>query len=297
MPNLQQLAAGLLFVLPVICCAQKNYSPQIAGAEKLIYKTTPQGDLGMWIFRPEGWKAGDDRPAAVFFFGGGWKGGSPNQFVPHAKLLASRGMVAAVADYRVASRHKTLAKDCVEDCKSAVRYLREHAADQGIDPDRILAGGGSAGGHTAACTALIKGFEVGDTTISSIPNALVLYNPALALAPVEGKPAPEEDRSEEMRERMGVEAEVLSPIHHVQSGAPPTIIFHGKDDKTVPYVSAEWFTEAMTEAGNRCDLYGFDGEGHGFFNNRKADPEHMASQACAEKLDAFLVTLGWLETQ
>ena len=87
-----------------------------------------------------------------------------------------------------ASRNQVKAVSCVADAKSAIRYVRQNAARLGVDPNRLAAGGGSAGGHLAACTGVIQGFdEAGeDTSISSVPNALALFNPAVALAPVDG---------------------------------------------------------------------------------------------------------------
>ena len=121
----------------------------------------------------------DQRPAVVFFFGGGWNGGSPSQFAPHCEYLASRGMVAMTADYRVKSRQGTTPFDCVEDGKSAIRYVRQHAKELGVDPKKIAAGGGSAGGHVAAATGTVRGMDEKneDSGISSKPDALILFNP------------------------------------------------------------------------------------------------------------------------
>ena len=82
-------------------------------------------------------------------------------------------MVAASADYRIESIHHTTPDKCVEDAKSAVRYLRQHAVELGIDPDKIVASGGWAGGHIAACTALIDAFDADtdDKNIPAKPNA------------------------------------------------------------------------------------------------------------------------------
>ena len=92
------------------------------------------------------------------------------------------------ADYRVRSRHNTLAVTCVEDGKSAVRWIRKNAERLGIDPNRIAAGGGSAGGHVAACAGVVPGLDAANESveISSVPNALALFNPAMMLAPIEG---------------------------------------------------------------------------------------------------------------
>ena len=117
-------------------------------------KTVGEIQLKLHVFSTEG--GGRRRPAIVFFFGGGWVGGNPSQFFPHCEHLAAKGMVAVSAEYRVKSRHQATPFDCVEDARSAVRYLRGHARELGIDPDRIAAGGGSAGGHLAAATGTLN---------------------------------------------------------------------------------------------------------------------------------------------
>jgi acetyl esterase/lipase len=158
----------------------------IEGARKEVYKRVGSTELALWIFEPAAGPA-KNRPAIVFFFGGGWSSGTPAQFEPQCRALAARGMVAITADYRVATRQQAKAADCVADAKSAVRWLRQNAARLGLDPDRIAAGGGSAGGHIAAAT-LVPGFDTEgeDKTVSCAPSALVLFNPALVLAPLEG---------------------------------------------------------------------------------------------------------------
>ena len=125
----------------------------------VIYKHASDTDLILYIFEPDGHKLDDKRPAAVFFFGGGWNGGTPKQFYPHCAYLASRGIVAMAADYRVASRQKTSPFECVEDGKSAVRWIRQNACSLGIDPKRVAAGGGSAGGHVTAATGTLPGLD------------------------------------------------------------------------------------------------------------------------------------------
>ena len=125
--------------------------------EKIPYKITPQDTLHLFVFKPD--TANTSKSAIVFFFGGGWVNGNPSQFFEHGKYLASRGMVAFCAEYRIFSKHGTTPFECVEDGKSAVRWIREHADEFGIDPEKIVAAGGSAGGHVAACTSIIEGYD------------------------------------------------------------------------------------------------------------------------------------------
>jgi len=153
----------------------KGFTP----TKKITYKELGDVKLKMDVFNPEGHKSSDKRPVVLFFFGGGWKSGHTSQFHPFCEYFASRGIVSISVDYRVSSRHKTTPKECVKDAKSAMRWVRKHAAKLGVDPDKIIAGGGSAGGHIAAATALVAGFdeEGEDLNVSCQPSALLLYNP------------------------------------------------------------------------------------------------------------------------
>ncbi len=275
--------------------SKRKYPPNLPGAKVVVYKTIGDVKLQAYIYNPKDHQATDKRPAVVFFFGGGWRAGSPVQFQHHCEYLASRGMVAITADYRVSSRHHTKALKCVADGKSAIRWIRASAAKLGVDPDRIVAGGGSAGGHVAACTGVVRGMEEPgeDQAVSSIPNAMALFNPALVLAPIDGKGPFDKERTAGLAARMGTDPVALSPYHQVKPGAPPTIIFHGVADTTVPYKTAEQFTAAMVKANNRCKLVGYEGRKHGFFNYGR-DGNRAFVQTLRE-LDAFLADLGYLK--
>jgi acetyl esterase/lipase len=214
---------------------------------KVVYKAVGPTQLHLHIFKPKEKLSKDMASAIIFFHGGGWRYGDPSQFYQHCKYFASRGMVAVSAEYRLVGKNASSLYDCVADSKSAVRWLRANAMALNIDPKRIAAGGGSAGGHLAACTAMIDGFEEDeeDWVISSKPNALVLFNPGLDLPQLD---------------------EQLSPAHHLKPDLPPMIIFHGTADRVVPHKRIEQFCEQMEELGNICELISFFGKGHKFFN-------------------------------
>lgn len=243
--------------------------------ETVEYRTTPEGKLELHVFYPSDWKASDTRPVMVFFFGGGWKGGSYRQFVPQAEYFASRGLVTACADYRIASIHKTTPDKCVEDAKSAIRYVRQNARKLGVDPNKVIASGGSAGGHLAAATSLLSGFDTTNRDVSCQPNTLVLFNPALNLTGKGIKNAAGEDISES-----------FSPTRFLASTTPPTLLFFGTGDAMLS--QGEEYQAKAKGLGVACELYTAADQPHGFFN-RKPWIEVTTHQA-----DLFLTKLGYL---
>jgi len=266
-----------------------TYPPDIPNALVKTYKTIDNFELKVWIFNPADHKKSDRRPVVIFFFGGGWRGGNPIQFAKHCEYLAARGMVAMTADYRVSSRHGVKGNACIADAKSAVRWIRKFADKLGIDPERIIASGGSAGGHLAAATATLPGNDDpnDDTSISARPNILILFNPAVILTTVPGIWEPK------VADRFEGKASEISPYDHIKAGVGPTIIFHGIADETVPYQTVELFTKKMHMFGNRCELFGYKGEEHAFFNFGRGD--NAAFIDTVNKMDAFLVSLGYLK--
>jgi acetyl esterase/lipase len=286
----------LSLLIPTLVVAQQpNYPPQFEDAREEVYKTIDGIELKLWVFEPQGLQPGDSRSSIVFFFGGGWKKGDPGQFEQHCRYLASRGMVAITADYRVLERHGTFADRSVHDAKSAIRFVRSQATRWGIDPNRIVAAGGSAGGHLAACTGVVVGFdEPGeDQTISSVPNAMALFNPALVLGPFQGVSLPAE-KVAELSHRSGVPLERIAPVTYVRQGLPPMIIFHGTADDTVPFATVEKYAEVATAAGNRCEIVGYRDAAHGFFNFGRGGMPGEHYSRTVHSLDRFLASLGYV---
>jgi acetyl esterase/lipase len=283
---------GLLGAIATSGCAvSSGSSPRtLEGPTAEVYKTVGDIKLKLYIYKGETGNRKKPRAAIVFFFGGGWSTGSPQQFEKQAQYFASRGMVAITADYRVRTRHNSKVTDCVSDARSAVRWVRANAEKLGVDPNRIAAAGGSAGGHLAACTAFISKFDDSreDKGISATPDALVLFNPAVTLAPLPGVES-SSFRAVPRSEFLGAEASRISPAHHVKAGGPPTIIFHGLADTTVPYDTAQAFSDRMKAAGNDSKLVGYPDQPHGFFNR---EPWTTRTLIAA---DEFLAALGWLE--
>jgi acetyl esterase/lipase len=247
---------ALMGSLPL--AAQKDQGPE--PTEKLTYKEIAGTKLELWMWKPADWKATDKRSAMVFYHGGGWRSGGPPAFARQSAKLAERGMVAFSVRYRLISQEGVTIADCVKDAKSAFRWVRAHAAELGIDPEKIAAGGGSAGGHLAAALATLD--EVNDPAddlkVSTMPVALVLFNPAANL----DFPKAAEGKTEEQKKELFA----LSPYHHLKAGHPPTIIFHGDADTTVPIQTVKAYAEKVKELGGSCEVSVSAGQNHAFFN-------------------------------
>jgi len=251
------------------------------GEETVVYKNVGNRELKLFVDKPSAWKATDQRPAIVFFFGGGWVGGTPAQFRKQSEYLATRGMVGIRVEYRtIPNGDKGPPVVCCADAKSAMRYVRSHAAELGINPSRIAAAGGSAGGHLAAFTGLVNGLDDphDDLAVSCKPNALVLFNPVFNNGPGQWG-----------HERVGKHFLEFSPAHHITKEAPPTIVFLGDADKLIPVRVLQEFKAGMKNAAARCETHVYPNAGHGFFNR---DP--YFTQTLTET-DGFFASLGWLQ--
>lgn len=248
-----------------------------------LYKTVNATELKLHVYTPEGHHTSDKRPAVIFFFGGGWNNGSPGQHYSQCAHLASRGMVAMSAEYRVKSRNQTTPKECVEDGKSAIRWVRAHAAELGIDPNRIAAGGASAGGHVAAAAGTVDSFDATseDLSVSSRPDALVLFNPVFDNGP-----------GGFGHSRVKAYWQDISPIHNISESAPPTIVFLGTKDEYIGAEVAVRYKELMDQSGVRCDLHLYPGQAHGFFN---PDRKNGYFEKTLETMDDFLTSLDFLD--
>ena len=267
------------------------YPPQLPDSEQHLYKEASDTRLHLYIYKPEGWTSQDNRPAIVFYFGGGWVGGSPSHFLSQAQHYSELGLVTILADYRVASRNKIKIKHCLEDARDVMRYVRINANHLGINPSRVASSGGSAGGHLAACLGVITDHL---EEVSSIPNAMILFNPVCVLVPVEGVELSSWNL-EKMEQKTGLPPEELSPTHHVKSGNPPCIIFHGTKDKTVTFATAQKFCQLMNQAGNDCKLYAFEGRDHGFLNFNHREDQNDDYYQTLKLTDEFLKKLGWID--
>lgn len=238
-----------------------------------------QMGLHLHVFEPQGFKPGDQRACFITIHGGGWTGGNPERMFPFAAHFANLGMVGISVQYRLhSSKTGVSVFDCVKDARSAVRYVRNHAAEFGIDPIRIIVSGGSAGGHLAAATALFDEVNEAGESGSPVPNALVLLFPVI-----------DTSTGGYGQAKIGERWRELSPVHHVRPGLPPTITFHGTGDTVTPFAGAKAFHEAMLKAGNRSELVVHEGGAHGYLMR-----EAPLYDATLMQTESFLRSIGLL---
>ncbi len=266
--------------LSCILFALNCFSQEKSAVFDLTYKEIDTLKLGLKLYYPPSFQIRQTYPTIVFFFGGGWNGGSTKQFEPHAVHYAAMNFITVLVDYRVKTRHNTTPFESLKDAKSAIRYLRKNAQKLSIDANRIVGSGGSAGGHLAAACFTNESINepTDDLSISAKPNALVLFNPVI-------------DNGKEGYgfERIGERYVEFSPMHNVQKGFPPAIFFLGTNDNLIPVETAQKFKRKIEEVGSRCDLFLFDNQGHGFFNK-----EPFLSETIL-KADAFLQSIDYLK--
>ncbi len=295
-PRLLSACAALVLAASPLAHAQDPAQVDAAAAaaaahlkpDRIVpYKTVGTTTLTVSIFNPPGHRA--DRPVAglVFFHGGGFNIGAPSNFYAQAQYLARRGLVAICVEYRIRSRHQTTQREAIQDAFSAMRWVRRHVAELGIDAKRLGVAGGSAGGYLAAAVTTLSGLdEPGeDTSVSPRADALVLFN----ANPDRG---PDSRGFAKVQETMGDKWRTISPLHNLYRGFPPTIHFLGRADKNIPVSAAERAKAAIEKVGGRCDLHLYDGQEHGFFNYGRGDNTHF--RLTLPDTARFLASIGFL---
>ena len=275
----------LLFV-PIFCIGQikRNYPPVIEDAREYIYKKASGIDLKLWIYSPINKEV--KTPAILFFFGGGFRNGSPEQFTFQARYFANRGIAGIVVDYRVKNRNNVKPIDCLSDAKAAIQWVRKNAKDLNIDPNKIIASGGSAGGYLAAASYFVDKKVVGNSdTTNEKPNALILFNPG-------GMDMPKVNEDAFMI-RFGALRKDVNLIDLIGMNAPPTLILHGDVDKIVDISTVKNFTKKMNTSGHKCELKEYKNKPHGFFNFGRSNNGPFYNTLSVA--DNFLIENGFLD--
>lgn len=246
--------------------------PSSVRLEKDVVYASPDGrDLHLDLYRPRG---GGNLPGIVFVHGGGWRSGSKTQFQRQAAHMATQGFVCACIEYRLSGEAKW--PTCIDDCKASVRWFWENRWRLNVDPYRIGAAGGSAGGHLAAMMGVTQrrdsfGSHLANPGPSSKVAAVASFNGVFDMTElarqvpkhVEGLLQPLFGATPAENQEVYRQA---SPIDYVGKSTPPFLLLHGTADTTVPYDQALVFQQALETAGVDVELFTADGAGHGFFN-------------------------------
>ena len=283
----------LLALLGLYFVFNPQQPPAIRFEKDVVYGKVDDIELKLDIARPA--SGAGPFPAVVWFHGGGWQAGKKSDNHASIRQLAEQGYIATSVEYRFAPRFPFPAQ--IEDAKCAVRYLRAHAKELNLDPERIGACGESAGGHLALMLGLTEskdGLEGrgGYEEQSSKVQAVVSFVSATDFRKSR-KPSPEaeetvrayyggKDLSQVMREFLGTldpKAPVMrrvSPITYVHSGAPPILTFYGDSDPFVPVEQGRLLDKALKKAGVETTMVVVKGGGHGWTGKDKERTDRMA---------------------
>lgn len=252
----------------------------------VVYKKTDQGSLELQLYVPRHTPA-ENRPAMLYFFGGGWVEGRVTQFQRQARYMARAGLLVVCADYRVSSRHGTTPAEAVEDGVDAYLWLQKNAKTYGVDPKKIAVSGGSAGGHIACCVAndLLPSRSI--KTAQRAP-LMLLLNPVLDL--YSACPELEFSCGEmaliEKLEQMDLK-QTLSPQQQLGDESPPAYLLYGSEDPLK--IQGQQFSASMREKGISVESRLALSQRHGFFN------QPPWREWVADDMLGYLMDQGWLD--
>jgi acetyl esterase/lipase len=283
----------LVFVLPWIS-ALAAPSPEPVAMKTMNYKKVAGRELQVDVFQPTASApAGRLRPAIAFFHGGGWVFGDRNEFHGACRRFAEKGFVTFSFQYRLSRNadgsypHPDVTLvESVKDARSAIRWLRANAAGFGIDPQRIVVSGQSAGGQLAWSTALCDGINeaTDDLAVSPRPDALVLYSSNYNSM---------EPWIDMIMGPRRAEIWTVSPFHNLKAGLPPALAFHGRDDDQVLYYSVGMFAARTQELGNSYELVTLPGRRH-YLGEGHPEYARYFDEDILKQTDAFLARLGFM---
>jgi acetyl esterase/lipase len=275
------LTAAMALCVAIALARQAPRPPDsIVYQEGVPYKTVDGETLLMDFARP---KVGDGPfPVVVFIHGGGWRTGDRSMLRHAVYSVAQQGCAGVTVQYRFAPSHAFPAQ--LDDVKDAVRFVREHAKEWKIDPDRVATFGGSAGAHLALLLATTGDEDEAGKTSTAVRAAVSIAGPVdLTKRFPDASRHMVEDLLGQGRKGDREAQERASPLFHLDAGDPPVLLIHGTKDELVPYDQATAFKEACEAAGVKAELFTIPGGGH---SGGGDDPEDW--QRAVAKTVAFL---------
>jgi acetyl esterase len=284
------LIVGALFASWVIAFGEPPNPPAM---KTLLYKKVADRELHVDVFRPEQARPPAGHPAIAFFHGGGWVFGRPAEFHGACRRYAAKGFVTFSFQYRLSVKadgtypHPDITLvESVKDARSAIRWLRANAAELGIDPNRIIVAGQSAGGQLAWGTVLFEAINEADDDLKISPraDALLLYSSNYNTM---------EAWADMIMDRRRSEIWSVSPHHSLKAGLPPALAFHGNKDSMVGYYIAQRFAARTRELGNPFELITLDGRDH-YLGEENEKYARYFDEAILERTDEFLRQHGFM---
>ncbi len=209
-------------------------------------------ELMIHVDAPAPTNANVRRPAVLFFHGGGWRNGGPEQFSPFAKQLNARGFVTGLVQYRLIGKTAANVMQCVDDALAAWDWLHANANRFAIDAARCGCAGGSAGGHLSIMVAAES-----IRTSRPVPAGLLLFNPVV-------------DTEIPRFAADFQQFPQLNPMRRIEPALPSMMILHGQADEVVSSESVETFASRARQSGSSVDLHIYPDQSHGFFNPGRA---------------------------
>jgi len=247
----------------------KRQDGQVRIEEHVVFGTGGGRDLHCDVFHPP--VEGTGRVGVLLVHGGSWKHGDRTQLRGYGILLARQGIVCVASEYRLSGEAKWPAQ--IHDVKAALRWVRANAERLGIDPERIVVSGNSAGAHLVLMLAGLPSGELAGELEGDGGNPGVATHVAAVIAiypPTELRRGRHLDDAVSLLLGDNATREVeqqASPIRYVHPGYPPTMLVHGNADEIVPVEASFAMYHALIEAGAKVELHVFDGEAHAFDTN------------------------------
>lgn len=241
--------------------------------KSVVYAQGVHGDLLADLYVPEPKR--EKMPAVLLIHGGGWLNGTRDAMSPANEDMAAAGFVGMTIEYDL-SGSGVVFPTALEECWKAVHWLREHAGEYGIDPQKIAVAGSSAGGELAA----LMGLGAHRPTDEPAVAAAIVYNGVLDLGdPKVGQKTVTsylggscEEKKVLCREASPNQTVVLTPI--------PFFVGHGTEDATVPYAQAEQFVDKLRKARVAVTVFTAPGGPHTYWKDRRwVQPNMEASIA------------------
>jgi len=221
---------------------------------KRVYKKAHR-DLYLNIFKPE--EEGRSRPALLFFNGGSFKKDpmTPVQFQHQARYFSGKDIVSICVDYRNGSDNDFTPIQAICDVKSSIRWVKDHHLELGVDPDRIIVCGASAGGYITVSAFMFP--EIDDevnVTNDYRVNELIIFAAGMDAVDIMTRRYPELIHM----------SSTISPKHNIKRCLPPTFWMCGTGDEL--FEQNKEFTNQMNEVGNEIRFITYEEMEHGFFN-------------------------------